>query len=339
MTARPRVTVLMPVYNATAYLKDAVASVLRQTYADFELLIIDDGSTDNGPVILETFTDPRIRLIRNRNNQGLIATLNEGLEQATGQDYLARMDADDVCLPDRLERQVRFMDENPSVGLCGSWLESFGTADPQLWSPPVDDAGIRCSLLFESVIYHPTVLFRKTLLDDAAVRYAPDYPHAEDYELWTRLMDQFRFANIDQVLLRYRLHADSVGAREASTQQRSADRVRQHCLRRLGIDPTEAELALHSAIARWRVPPRGETLQQAHDWLVRLIETNRTTGVFPPDAFSLIVAQRWFQTCFNATAAGVAAYRQFSCSALGSRFPLTLRQRLLLMIRSALKIS
>lgn len=339
MNARPRVTVLMPVYNAAAYLKDAVASVLQQSYADFELLIIDDGSTDNGPAILETFADPRIRLIRNRNNQGLIATLNEGLEQATGQDYLARMDADDLCLPDRLERQVRFMDENPSVDLCGSWLESFGTADPQLWSPPVDDADIKCSLLFESVIYHPTVLFRKTLLDGSAVRYAADYPHAEDYELWTRLMEQCRFANIDQVLLRYRLHAASVGAREASTQQHSADRVRQRCLRRLGIDPSETELALHSAIARWRVPPHGETLQQAHDWLVRLIEANRTTGVFPPDAFRRIVAQRWFQTCFNATAAEVAAYRQFSCSALGSRFPLTLRQRLLLIIRSALKIS
>jgi hypothetical protein len=246
------------------------------------------------------------------------------------------MDADDLCLPDRLERQVRFMDENPSVGLCGSWLETFGKTDPQLWSPPVDDADIRCSLLFESVIYHPTVIFRRTLLDDTGVRYSADFPHAEDYELWTRLMEQCRFANLDQVLLRYRLHAASVGAREASTQQHSAGRVRQRCLRRLGIDPTEAELTLHSAIARWRVPPHGEALQQAHDWLVQLIEANRTTGVFPFDAFSRIVAQRWFQTCFNATAAGPTVYRLFSRSTLGRTLQLPLRQRLLLWLRAAL---
>ena len=156
----PRVTVLMSVYNGQGFLRQAIQSILNQTFTDFEFLIIEDGSTDATVEIVRSFPDQRIKLCLNGSNIGLISSLNQGLSLATGE-YIARMDADDISLSTRLERQVAFMDAHPSVGVCGSWLETFGIPPKSRWCPPADDAQIRCEHLFHSVIYHPTVILRK----------------------------------------------------------------------------------------------------------------------------------------------------------------------------------
>ena len=120
----PKVTVLMPVYNGEKYLKEAITSILLQTFDDFEFLIINDGSSDASVDIIQSFRDPRIRLVHNDTNIGLIATLNKGLKLAHGK-YVARMDQDDISLPRRLEKQTYFMDNNPDVGVCGTWIKLF----------------------------------------------------------------------------------------------------------------------------------------------------------------------------------------------------------------------
>ena len=132
----PVITVLLPTYNAAAWLGAAIDSLLHQSYRDFELLVIDDGSTDRTPSLLNTYKDDRIRVLRHEHNSGLIASLNHGIDVAKGK-FIARMDADDICMPQRFERQLLFLKTHPEVSICGTWMREFG-ARGALCRPPVD---------------------------------------------------------------------------------------------------------------------------------------------------------------------------------------------------------
>lgn len=210
MNRPARVTVIMPAHNAGRYIAQAVASVLDQTYRDLELLVIDDGSTDETGSILSRISDPRLRVVRLPRNQGLVAALNEGLSRARGE-FIARMDADDVMRPGRLEKQVRFLDDHPRIDVVAGFVdlmnpegETTGT-----WGTDratVSEAEIRAMMPRTNCIAHPTVLLRRSALRGA--RYDPRMTEGEDWALWLRLLgDGARIAKIPEVLLSYRQHA------------------------------------------------------------------------------------------------------------------------------------
>ena len=156
--AAPRVSVFMPVYNAGKDLAEAIQSILDQTYRDFEFVIVNDGSTDTSLQTLQQYTDPRIRLINNDGNKGLIASLNIGLETCQGE-YIVRMDQDDISLPQRIEKQVQFLDEHPEYGLAGSWFEDFGEQiESKIVRYSSDDTAIRIRHLYQTHISHPTAV-------------------------------------------------------------------------------------------------------------------------------------------------------------------------------------
>lgn len=336
MMSSPRVTVLMPVYNAAGFLPAAIGSILKQSYSDFEFLIVDDGCTDDSLAVIAAFDDPRIRLVRNGSNQGLVASLNRGLELARGE-YIARMDADDISLPDRLLRQVAFMDQNPEVAFCGSWLEAFDGSSKTVWSPPVTDQQIKSWLFFESVLYHPTVIMRRRALAEEELHYDPEFPHAEDYELWGRMSTKVRFANIGEVLLQYRLHDQSVGRRENETQRVSAGRVRLRLLSGLGLEPTADQLQLHDAISSWRIDADDEFLERVHGWLVELLRVNRERSFVSQEELGKVLAARWYQICFIAAPEGMDAYRRFFRSSLAGYLDVSLRDRLIFALRALLR--
>ncbi|MBI1920674.1 MAG: glycosyltransferase [Geobacter sp.] len=236
----PRVTVLMPVYNGERFLREAIDSILAQSFTDFELLIINDGSTDGSAGIIESYGDPRIRLVHNERNLGLVATLNRGIDLARGE-YLARMDADDVSLPERLERQVTYLDAHPGVGVCavrvaliGSEGEARGEWDMDRQTTSWQE--IRACLPKSNCIAHPGVMARKDLL--ARYRYRAEQLHAEDYDLWLRLCaDGHKIGKIAEPLLRYRVHDESVTvkSRGAVAPMRSLLRVKgRYLLHRRG---------------------------------------------------------------------------------------------------------
>lgn len=337
MIAPPRLTVLMSVYNGERYLREAIESILGQTFTDFELLIIDDGSTDDSVAVILGFRDPRIRLVRNDANLGLVASLNRGLEFARGA-YLARMDADDISMPERLKRQVVFMDANPEVDICGSWLEAFDGRVKEIWSPPLGDEEIKANLIFESVIYHPTVIMRQTVLSDLAVRYDEDYPYAQDYDLWGRLSRSCRFANIGEVLLRYRIHEQSIGKCKSDIQGMLAGRVRRRLLIELGIEPTEVEQQLHNDIAVWRIGADHDFLEQAHAWLLNLRRANAERGIMQQQALETVLARRWYEICFIATPIGMDSLRFFYRSPLSGLLTVSLRHKLIFALRALLCI-
>jgi glycosyltransferase involved in cell wall biosynthesis len=157
MNPEPMVTVLMPVYNASCYLREAIGSILLQTLRDFEFIIVDDGSTDESRDIINSYPDTRIKVISHKTNLGLITALNTGIDNARGR-YIARMDADDISAPERLEKQVEFMEMNSEIGVLGTWYETFGKENHKE-GLPVDPAEVKCHLLFHSPISVFTLSF------------------------------------------------------------------------------------------------------------------------------------------------------------------------------------
>ena len=215
----PIVTVLLPVYNGERYLREAVESILAQTFEAFELLIVDDGSTDGTEAICRSFTDPRIRLICQERNRGLISALNDGIDQITTK-YVARMDADDVSLPDRLARQVAFLESRSDIAACGSWAREL--VDGRLRDVMRRPTGeyLRQTAWQPVPIFHPTACLRTEVLRE--FRYRTDYVHAEDYDLWLRLCRNHRIDNVPKVLLHYRIHQASVSHAHRAMQRSSA---------------------------------------------------------------------------------------------------------------------
>ena len=200
----PKVTVLMPVYNGEKYLKKAIDSILCQTFKEFEFLIINDGSTDKSVEMIKTYSDPRIRLVENEENLGLIATLNKGIDLARGK-YIARMDQDDISLPERLVKQIAFMDTHPEVGVCGTWakiIDDQGRVISLRRTPKGKAAHRLCWR--PTPFIHPSCMLRSALIKE--YRYRSGFPHAEDYDLWLRLCLKTHFANIGEYLLLYRVH-------------------------------------------------------------------------------------------------------------------------------------
>ena len=230
----PKVTVLMSVYNGEKYLAEAVDSILNQTFRDFEFLIINDGSTDATADILERYqrSDNRIT-VYNQENQGLIASLNRGCQLARGE-YVARMDADDVSLPERLAKQVQFMDTHPDIGVVGTWVEYMDENGRRLgeWHYPTAPGVIGWHLLFWCCLAHPSVVMRRDVFLQLGF-YRPQALHAEDYDLWSRAVTVTRLANIPEVLLRYRITGEGICQRHHQTQEESVMRAMRPLLQSL----------------------------------------------------------------------------------------------------------
>lgn len=235
--ASPVVSVLLPVFNGEKYLVQAIDSILSQTFCDFELLLLDDGSTDGSLKILRKYEmlDSRIRLTT-RENRGLIATLNELLTQARGK-YIARMDADDVALPGRFASQLNFLERNPSVVCVGGSYEIIDGAGRYLTTfiQPSTDVEIQGLMLAGHVaINHPTVMVRSISMS-AMGGYDTRYEAAEDYDLWLRIGEIGELANLNEVVLKYRLHENSVSETSGKKQRESIRRACESAWERRGV--------------------------------------------------------------------------------------------------------
>jgi glycosyltransferase involved in cell wall biosynthesis len=207
MLPSPQVSVVMTVWNGTAYIAESIDSILRQTFSDLELIIIDDGSTDDTCSVIESFTDPRIRLIR-RPHLGVVPSANFGVSQARGS-YIARMDADDISLPERLARQVAALDKNAAAVLCFTDTETFGdiTSSHKEARFRRDNASYLIGMCWYCPFLHSSVLFRKDAFDQIG-GYLDKHP-AEDFSLFTRLIRIGSFIGIPLKLVKYRRHAAS----------------------------------------------------------------------------------------------------------------------------------
>ncbi|HLG03569.1 MAG TPA: glycosyltransferase [Bacteroidia bacterium] len=331
----PLVSVIIPVYNAETFVAEAVQSILDQTLTDFELLVLDDGSTDKSVAILERFHDKRIQIRRSEKNTGLIATLNRGLDLAKGR-YIARMDADDISLPARLAKQVDFLEKNPSAGVVGTATTSFGN-EKQIITRYLQTHGEICTvLLFNSAMSHPSVMLRNSVLKQFGLRYDPQFLHAEDYDLWTRIAVVSELANLPEVLLMYRVHAAQLTQKEKRTVRSTAGIVRQRQLKLLGIIPDEAEASIHDKIANGHVFRGIDQLRELELWLLKLIDANQREKIYPLLFFNEYLVNIWISACGN-SGEGVKAYRIATHSPLFDFAGNRSKNRLKLLIKSIIR--
>ncbi len=202
MSGKIFVSVLMPVYNGASYVRKAMDSILGQTYSNFELVIVNDGSTDETLSILSSYTDSRIRIINLPQNKGLVAALNTGLDQIQA-DYIIRMDVDEICHPERFFRQIYFMESNPDIGISASWFRVIGANITKL---ELTHDALKYQMLNRSPFPHSGIIIRGHFFNDRSLRYDSNFEFAEDLELWMRLIRIIRFANIPEVLLEVTLN-------------------------------------------------------------------------------------------------------------------------------------
>ncbi len=258
----PRVSVLLPVYNGEPYLREAVQSILAQSYSDFELLAVDDGSRDGSLDTLEELagSDSRMRVIT-RSNRGLVATLNELIGMARGE-LLARMDADDVCLPTRFAEQVRFLDQHAAHVLVGTRIEYINARGQRIGvvGSPLDHGEIEEKhLAGHSAIAHPSAMMRRTAVEEVGGYRAEQFP-AEDLDLWLRLGELGLLANLPSPLVRYRIHHSAVSVVQSAAQRRAAKRACEAAWQRRGCTGT------FEASSHWRA---GDDAASRHDYALR----------------------------------------------------------------------
>lgn len=251
----PKVSVLMPVYNAKEYLAEAIESLLKQTLVDFELVIIDDCSKDGSTELVSQYSDPRIRLIKNEQNLGVARTLNVGLRFCRGE-FIARMDADDVADPSRLERQYDFLDTHNGIDLVGAdiiRMDSEGNELSEQHRNPDTWGKLKWLMFLNCSIAHPTIMARKSFFEKAG-----GYPiiSGEDFALWHAAIDKgLRLQNLPMPLLRYRVHVKSISkARAIEHLEAAADVVRKHAEKRLGLSLDRSLAMEHLRLADQSIP-------------------------------------------------------------------------------------
>lgn len=277
----PLVTVIMSVYDRSEYLHESIESILKQTYRNFELLIIVEAS-ENQEIIcakIEQIKDPRIVIIRNLERLGFANSLNVGLCKARGK-YIARMDDDDISLPNRLSKEVDFLEKNDQIAIVGGWIRFFGKYNHEEHRPTMDEQ-LRVWAIKESPFFHPTVMMRKSVLDEFEFRYDARW-FTEDYDLWLRMLPQVQVANIPEVVLLYRASGNNItSTRAADVMNSHLDLMRRNLKQTLGLEFSRDEMHL------LRYPSVAEgcynlaALQSIHDEvLIRIYKANLGKHVY-----------------------------------------------------------
>jgi glycosyltransferase involved in cell wall biosynthesis len=287
----------MSVYNGEKYLSEAIESILIQTYKNFEFIIINDGSTDNGLEIISQYQkqDNRIIII-SRKNRGLVTSLNEGIKKSKGK-YIARMDADDISSPERFEKQVAFMETNLDIGISGSAVISFGKdRKDTIWKCSAKDKTIKTELLFSSSFAHPVVIMRRELILINDLEYH-DFLHAEDFELWTRMGEITKMANLSEPLLKYRIVENSI-SREANKNLEERYLVHKKIfntyLKRLKITNREEENRLHFNISlNHRIKEHEVCFNKLDKYFNKIILANKNQKIFNDLELKKILGKKW----------------------------------------------
>jgi len=284
----------MPSFNRKKYLRETIESVLGQTYKYFEFIIVDDGSTDGSLEIIKDFEkkDRRIRLIINKEDKGIVGALNRAIRESKGK-YVARIDSDDVCLPERLEKEVDFMEKNPQIGACGSWVKLIGDVEEKILKTPETHDEIKNRFFFfGGAIANPTSILRKSAIIENNLWYDPYFFVAEDYDFWVRAAAKLKLANIPEVLLLYRFHHDNTMNYFTAERAVRHKAIWKREIEKLGFTPTSKELNTHEQFALGRPAGSGFEFRRIKKWASKLIDANRRIRLFESKTFAQLVNEK-----------------------------------------------
>lgn len=287
----PKVSVNMPCYNCEKYVGIAIDSILKQTFTDFELIVVNDGSTDHSLDVIRSFDDPRIIVVNNDGNKGIVASRNIAISKSSGE-YIAILDSDDISLPERLAEQVAFLDENPDYGIIGSWIEIIdekGVPTGEIGKTPQPSEMIPVLSLFQNCFAQSSVLLRRASLPDNL--YNPELAIVEDYDLWIRILEKHNGTNVQKALVKYRVHPSN-NSKKTDVVINRLQAIIRYQLNKLGITPTAAELKVHTSFFGIGGFER-ISLSEIEEWLLKLIQCNAESGAFNTRLLEEITWNLW----------------------------------------------
>lgn len=314
MQHTPAVSVVMSVYNDAEQVAATISSILQQTFSNFEFIIIDDCSTDNSPGVIQSFNDARIKLLKNETNHGLAASLNRGIHEAKGK-YIARIDSDDIALPERLQVQFNFMEQHPEIGVCGSYYKNFGYLT-NISTVPLDDFSIKFKLLYDCPLLHPSLIIRKEVLDKNNMYFNPAFRKNQDYELYSRLVDVTKFANIPQVLMQYHQVESNLTRIQTGIQRENILKIRRAFFSKVHVTLSDKEIDLYANVNYHHYPTGKEDVVLLEKLFLRMVEGNLITHYLPPEKFNLAIGTLWDNLCTNTTRFGLWVYQRHKQSKL-----------------------
>jgi glycosyltransferase involved in cell wall biosynthesis len=314
----PKITVFMPVYNGEKHLREAVESILNQTFNDFEFLIINDGSQDKSSEIIKSYKDPRITFLENPKNLGVAKTRNIAFDKAKGE-YIVFNDCDDVSLPNRLGRLTNFMDNNPDIDLCGSWMGVFGeNIKPWILKTKKYHSEIKSSLFFVCEILLGSAILRKKSFIDNNLKFDEKHKSlSEDFELWVRSQNIVKYHNLQEILVKYRQVISSVThCNDNSVKFESLIPVMEKNLSYIGLHKDIYNLEMYKSACLCDFPRNSEYLNRLEKWLMELKRANNTSKAFNCDDFNKVLSKKWFWLCWQCSFLGLKTFIQFFRSPL-----------------------
>ncbi|WP_300490485.1 glycosyltransferase family 2 protein [Flavobacterium sp.] len=279
--SQPVLSVIIPVYNAEKYLQETIDSILKQSFTDFELIVLNDKSTDTSKSIIEknAAADSRIIFVDKIENVGPARLRNEGFTTAKGE-FIALMDADDIAMPDRFSKQIEFLKKNPEIGVCGTFYTLFKPdGKRKLMALPTEHLAIRTAFLFYNPIGNPTIMLRKACLKD--FRFDNDFVPIEDYELWNRMSATTLFANVSESLLDYRWHDTNISQTKIDNVNRSLRNIRLAQLQQdFGINPESTDIEGYLNAFDFKRGLSAQEVIATVDAAQKLIAKNRESRIF-----------------------------------------------------------
>jgi glycosyltransferase involved in cell wall biosynthesis len=300
----PLVSVIMPVYNSEKYLKEAIDSVLNQSYKHLELVIVNDASTDLTKNIIQSYSDSRIRYIENESNSGIVFSRNRGLSAAVGE-YVATLDSDDIALENRIGEQVAFLNKNPDHGMCGTYYNTIDS-NGKFIQPiryPTKNEDITTWMILGNCFGNSTIMMRSKMAKELG--YRQGYDIAEDYDLWCRMAKISKLANLPIYGTLYRVHGNNMSVSKMNDLLIVEKKIIREMLTGMNIDFSETELEIHVNFFKRNIGFfRNQThFKELEDWLIKLYEGVIRQNRYNQQLFLKLIADKWI-----VIANGVAQY-------------------------------
>ncbi len=287
----------MPAYNTDEFIGDSIVSVLNQSYHDLELIIINDGSTDNTKKVVESFDDTRIKYFENIKNSGIVFSRNRGLDLAQG-DFIAMLDSDDIANHEKFEKQIAFLKKNKDFGMVGSWarfINEKGKRMPGGWKLKAPSEMIPAIMLFKNYFLQSSVLYRRECISHYS--FNKDYNIGEDYVIWFEILKKWKGWNLQQYLVSYRVHNESITKKFKEEKLKREKGVFKLMLSDLTIEPSNEELKMHIMIHDNKQIVNYKTLLSIEEWLLKIVSKNKILNVYNHRMLTRVVFNRWLKVC------------------------------------------
>lgn len=296
----PGLSIIMPVFNRERYIGEAIKSILSQTYQDFELIIVDDGSTDKSLQLSRSFKDDRIKVITNGTNRGIVISRNIGLKEAAGR-LIAPFDSDDIAMPDKFRQQVEFLNAHPDFGMVGSWvsmIDENGRLLKKKWKLNAKPERIPAIMLFRNYFAQPSVVIRRDAIPSGG--YKTGFDLGEDYRMWIDVVEKYKTYNLPEYLVRCRFHGKNIMQGDAHRMRKFEYLLYQYLFNRLDIEIDDHILSCILTIKNNEIIMQANQLNEIEKFLILVLQQNAKLKKYDQKQLTKEVFNRWMKCCYKA---------------------------------------